>query len=269
MPVREIEAKSILTKTKLPSGGYIINPYVGCSVGCAYCYAVFMKRMTGHTEKWGTFIDVKINAVELLRKEIKNAKKDHVGLSSVTDPYLGVERKYKLTRGILEILLDKQFPIWVLTKSSLVLRDTDILKKFKKCDVGMSITGLNDKAKLLIEPGASSHKERIETLKTLHKNGIKTYAFIGPVLPFFTDLEKIFAELEGNVDEIMTESLNTMQPYWGSFEIVLKQYYPELVPKYQEIFFTEKKKEYLDNLKKEIERLSKKHKIKVKMFLQH
>jgi len=269
MPIREIQVKSILTKTKLPSGGYIINPYVGCSIGCVYCYARFMKRMTGHTEPWGTFVDVKMNAVEVLKKEIKNAKKDTVGMSSVTDPYLGVERKYRLTRGILEVLLEHQFPVWILTKSSLVLRDIDLFKKFKKCDVGMSITGLDNKTKLLIEPGASSHSERIETLKTLHENGIRTYAFIGPVLPFFTNLEKIFGELEGKVDEIMVESLNTMQPYWIGLEKVLKENYLDLLPKYEEIFFTEKKKLYLDNLKKEISGLSKKHDIKIKMFLKH
>jgi DNA repair photolyase len=267
MLLKEIEAKSILTKTKLPSGGYIINPYVGCSVGCAYCYARFMKRMTGHKEPWGTFVDAKVNAVEVLKKEMKNAKKDKVGLSSVTDPYLGIEGKYKLTRGILEVLLEHQFPLWILTKSSLVLRDIDLLKKFKEAEVGITVTGLDDKAKRLIEPGASPHKERIETLRTLHKNGVKTYAFIGPVLPFFIDLKKVFEELDGNVDEIMVESLNTMQPYWENLEKIMKEYYPELLPKYKEIFFTEKKKEYLEDLRKEINRLGKEHKIKVKMFL--
>jgi len=269
MPIKEIQVKSILTKTKLPSGGYIINPYLGCSVGCAYCYAMFMKRMSGHEEKWGTFVDVKINAVEVLKKEIRHAKKDTVGMSSVTDPYLGVERKYKLTRGILEVLLEHQFPVWILTKSSLVLRDVDLFKKFKECDVGMSITILDDKARLWIEPGASSHKERIQTLRTLRENGIKTYAFIGPVLPFLSGLPKTFADLEGIVDHVMVESLNTREPYWASLKVVLQQHYPDLVPKYEEIFFTEKKKEYLENLNKEVNRLSKEHNIPVKMFLEH
>ncbi len=169
----------------------------------------------------------------------------------------------------MQVLLEKQFPVWILTKSSLVLRDMDLLKKFKKAEVGMSITGLDDKTKLWIEPGASTHNERIETLKVLHKNGIKTYAFIGPVLPFFTDLKSVFADLEGNVDEIMVESLNTMQPYWTNLEMIFKQHFPELIPKYKEIFFTGKKKEYLENLRKEVNSLSKKHKIKVKMFLGH
>jgi DNA repair photolyase len=230
---------------------------------------MFMKRMSGHEEKWGSFVDVKINAVEVLKKEIKNAERDSVGMSSVTDPYLGVERKYRLTRGILEVLLEHQFPIWILTKSSLVLRDMDLFKKFEKCEVGVSITILDDKAKLWIEPGASSHKERIETLKALHENGIKTYAFVGPVLPSLTDLEKVFAGLEGIVDHVMVESLNTREPMWASLETVFKEHYPELLLKYKEIFFTEKKKEYLKELKEEVDFLSKKHNIKIKLFLEH
>jgi len=133
----------------------------------------------------------------------------------------------------------------------------------------MSITIFDDKARLWIEPGASGYKERIQTLKTLHENGIKTYAFIGPVLPFLTDLPKVFADLKGIVEHVMVESLNTREPYWSSLKAVFQEHFSDMVPKYEEIFFTGKKKEYLKELRKEVGSLGKKHNIKVKLFLEH
>ena len=128
--IKTIQCKSVLTRSRLPEVDYCINPYVGCLHGCIYCYARFMKRFTGHTEKWGKFIDVKINAPEVLEKELsRSPEKGTVLLGSVTDAYQPIERKYKITRAILEILLKHHFPISILTKSDLVVRDIDLLKK--------------------------------------------------------------------------------------------------------------------------------------------
>src|SRR3990172_5539619 len=143
--IREIKAKSILTKSGIPGVDYCINPYVGCSHGCRYCYATFMKKYTGHTEPWGSFVDVKINAPEILQKQLKRAKRGRVLISSVTDAYQPIESKYKLTRQCLEILLQSQFPVDILTKSPLVLRDTDLIKKFKDIEVGITITTNEEK----------------------------------------------------------------------------------------------------------------------------
>ena len=123
MDVKEINAKSVLTKSNLPESDYCINPYVGCLHGCKYCYARFMRRFTGHKEKWGEFLDVKINAPQVLEKELsrKKRKKGRVLLGRVTDAYQPVERKYKITRELLKILLRHQFPVSILTKSDLVL----------------------------------------------------------------------------------------------------------------------------------------------------
>jgi DNA repair photolyase len=99
--IREIKAKTIITKSGLDVD-YVINPYVGCLHGCIYCYARFMKRFTNHHEPWGKFLDVKINASELIPKNSKKYKGKAIMISSVTDPYQPAERKYKLMRGILE-----------------------------------------------------------------------------------------------------------------------------------------------------------------------
>lgn len=268
MKTREIKCKSILTKSRLPACDYVINPYTGCSIGCVYCYSRFMKRFTGHKEPWGQFVDVKINALEVLQKEIKNAKRGLVFISSVTDAYQPIEAKYKLTRSILEILLEHQFPVSILTKSPLILRDTDLFKKFKDIIVGVSITSLDDdKMRRNFEPGAAVPKMRFNILKTLYKNKIKTYAHIGPIMPYFTNLPKIFSALNKIVDEMWLESLNTTGANWRGAERVLKLKYPKLFPMYKELFFTSKKKEYIENLRKDILELGKKHKIKTYFFV--
>src|SRR3989344_6271895 len=178
LKIQEIQVKSILTNSKLPETDYVINPYVGCMHACPYCYAVFMKRFTNHKEEWGRFVDVKINAPEILEKEIVNAKRGTVLLSSVTDPYHPIEIKYKITRKVLEILLKHQFHTSILTKSDLVKRDIDLLKQFKECEVGFSFLSFDDKHRKDFEPVASSPQRRLDAMKKLKKNGIKIYAFI-------------------------------------------------------------------------------------------
>ena len=204
--IREIKAKSILTKSGIPGVDYCINPYVGCSHGCRYCYATFMKRYSGHTEAWGSFVDVKINAPEILQKQLKRAKRGRVLISSVTDAYQPIESKYKLTRQCLEILLQNQFPVDILTKSPLVLRDTDLIKKFKDIEVGITITTNDEKMQKIFEPNAPSIMARIRTLKALHDKGINTYAFIGPVLPM--NPEALSEKIRPHVDSIIIDKMN-------------------------------------------------------------
>ena len=204
--IREIKAKSILTKSGIPGVDYCINPYVGCSHGCRYCYATFMKKYTGHTEPWGSFVDVKINAPEILQKQLKRASMGRVMISSVTDAYQPIESKYKRTRQCLEILLQSQFPVDILTKSPLVLRDIDLIKKFKDIEVGITITTNDEKMQKIFEPNAPSIIARIRTLKTLHDNRIKTYAFIGPVLPM--NPETLSEKIRPHVDSIIIDRMN-------------------------------------------------------------
>ena len=132
--IREKQVKSILSKSGIPGVDYCLNPYVGCAHACKYCYATFMKRFTGHPEPWGTFVDVKGNGPEVLRRQLKRTTRGYVMISSVTDPYQPLEKKYGLTRRCLEVLLQNQFPTGILTKSPLVLRDTDLFKRFNEIE---------------------------------------------------------------------------------------------------------------------------------------
>jgi len=206
MRVREVISKTILTKTAISSFDYCINPYVGCGHGCRYCYASFMKRFTGHLEPWGEFIDVKVNAPSLLRKQLKKAKQGMVALSTVTDPYQPIEKTYQLTRKCLEALLEAQFSVNLLTRSPLCLRDMDLFKQFKNIEVGLSITTHDERIRKMFEPNSPSIHSRVDTLRTLRQEEIQTYAFVGPMLPL--DPKPMVAMLDGLVDEVLIDRMN-------------------------------------------------------------
>lgn len=204
--VKNKVVKSILSKSGIPGIDYCVNPYVGCSHGCRYCYATFMKRFTGHSEPWGTFVDVKKNAPEVLRRQIGRVAGGHVMISSVTDPYQAVENNYRLTRQCLEVLVSHPGSVGILTKSPLVLRDLDVLKKLKEVEVGFTITTNNEEMRGIFEPYAPPIQSRIQALKTLHENGIPTYVFIGPVLPM--DPEALSEKIRPYADSILIDRMN-------------------------------------------------------------
>jgi DNA repair photolyase len=206
MNVREIICRTLLTRTGITSFDYVINPYVGCEHGCRYCYAAFMKRFTGHLEPWGGFVDVKVNGPAALRRQLRRARPGKVLLSSVTDPYQPLEKKYGLTRSSLEALLDVQFPVTVLTRSPLCLRDIDLFKRFERISVGFSVGTHDEAMRRLLEPHSPSIRSRLGALAALHGEGIPTWVFIGPMLPL--DPAALVKGLLGAVDEVFIDRLN-------------------------------------------------------------
>ena len=203
MVIREIHAKTILSKSQVSD--YAVNAYVGCQHACVYCYAKFMKRFTGHTEEWGAFVDVKVNAPELLAKEVLKKRRGQVWISGVCDPYQPLERKYKLTRKCLEVLVKNKWPVRVQTKSPLVLRDIDILKQGSDVEVGFTITTADERMRKIFEPGAPPIAKRIEALKQLHAEGIRTFAMIAPLLP---GAEGLPALLRDSAEHVLVDRLN-------------------------------------------------------------
>jgi len=209
MNVREINSRTILSASKIYR--YVINPYVGCQHACYYCYARFMKRFSGHPEPWGSFVDVKINAADLLRKEILKKKPAEVWISGVCDAYQPLEAKYRLTRKCLEILADHHWPVIIQTRSALVLRDLDILRRARDWEVGLTITTADDKIRKIFEPKAPPISQRLSTLAELHRSGIRTYAMIAPILP---GAEVLVNTLAGKVDYIIIDRLNYHYADW-------------------------------------------------------
>lgn len=209
MIIKEIKVKTILSTSKVYD--WVINPYVGCQHGCSYCYARFMKRFTGHKEPWGEFVDVKINAADLLYGEITKKKRGRVWVSGVCDPYQPLEARYNLTRQCLEILAQNNWPVTIQTRSPLVLRDIDILKEMQSLEAGLSITTADDAIRKLFEPNASPISERIKALDELHKAGIKTYAMVAPMLP---GAEKLAELLKGKIDFLLIDRMNYHYADW-------------------------------------------------------
>jgi len=209
MVLKEIHARSILVKSQVFD--YVVNPYIGCQHSCVYCYARFMRRFTRHKEPWGEFVDAKINAPALLRHEIDRKPPGRVWVSGVCDPYQPLESKYELTRKCLEILVEYGRPITVQTKSPLVLRDLDLLRRGDKIEVCLSVSTADERIRNLFEPGAPSIERRIEALEELHLAGIRTYAMIAPMLP---GADELADQLSEKVDYVLVDRMNYHYGDW-------------------------------------------------------
>lgn len=179
--ISEKQVQSVMTKSSLPVGGYSVNPYVGCTHACKYCYASFMKRFTGHTEPWGTFLDVKN------WEPIKDPHKfdgQRIVIGSVTDGYNPQEEHYRRTRRLLEELQGAQAEILVTTKSDLVLRDLDVLSTFPKVTVSWSINTLDEQFKNDMDEAVSIER-RLAAMKQVYDKRNPHCMFYLAYLPWY------------------------------------------------------------------------------------
>lgn len=270
MDLKIINSKGILSKCGIPGIDYVINPYTGCRFGCTYCYASFMGRFIEGKEvkDWGDYVFVKENAIELLEKELNSKFKNDKGknkeifLSSVTDPYQGVEVKYKLTRGCLEKIVDFGFEgyVTILTKSDLVTRDIDLFKRLKNVAVGLTVTSTDDSVSKYFEKNAPDVSKRFEALKTLNESDIKTYAFIGPLLPHYVsytnELEEVFKKLkEVGTKDIFVEHLNLSSYIRNRLITEMKTESGDIISK----FYESQKFDYRQALTELVESLAQKY----------
>lgn len=261
---KEIQVKSVLNKTKRRDpwflDDYTINPFSGCSFNCLYCYIRGSKYGTHMEEK----MSVKINALEVLEKQLHNrAKKNQQGiivLSSATDPYLHLEKDYQLTRRILELILKYKFPLHVITKSDLVTRDFDLLKAIDKgailpadlqdklshkVFITFSFSTIDDIIGSRFEPGATPPSKRIETVKATLAEGFFCGISLMPLFPYITDtaehLQLMFTRFkEIGVNYIFPATLTLFgNENADSKTLVLRaveKHYPELLEKYHKFF---------------------------------
>jgi len=239
--VREVECRSVLNKSGLAD--YAVNCYAGCEHGCVYCYARFATRFSHPREQWGSFVDVKVNAPLVLAREVKRRRVGRVFLSSVCDGWQPGEASYGLTRRCLEILLRYRYPVSILTKSVLAGRDFDLLASSKdNVEFGVTVTTLDEGLRQRIEPIASPSTERMALLEEAKSRGIRTYAFLGPVLPHLSDtaanldsLLKVVKDV--GVDYFYVDQLNRRFGVWQSLKNMLQNYAPELIDIYRKILF--------------------------------
>ena len=294
--INEIKVKSILNKHKKRDDwfldDYSVNPYSGCSFNCIYCYI----RGSKHGENMAENLSAKINAPEILEKQLSiRARKGEYGiilLSSSTEPYMQIEEKLKLTRKLLEIILKYKFPVHILTKSKLVLRDLDLLKEIDKnailpldlrpklkhkVIISFSISTLDEKLARILEPGAPSPKERLETMKKCGEEGFFTGVCYIPVLPFISDTEEKLDEMIKTAKEcganyvfvgtltLFGDGPTDCKTLYFRF---LEKYFLQLLTKYENLFKNsfEPPKEYQKELEERAKRLCEKYGVKYKIL---
>lgn len=255
--IRQITCRSVMVKSGLAD--YAMNPYTGCGHKCVYCYASFMSRFSRHAEPWGEWVDVKVNAPSALDKDIRRLERTReqptVILSSVTDAYQPAERDYRITRSCLELMASSAVPLKIsmLTKSDLVTRDIDVLRDFEDVEVGMTVTTTEDAVSRLYEPGAPPVSRRFGALARMSGAGLRTWAFVAPVLPYHSDSPTAIKELlrrlaESGVARIMVDRFN---PYPASASRFLRVAPAEAAQALRE--YTSHPDEYLSRLRSIIE----------------
>lgn len=232
MIVKEVVTNDYVTKSNLPFCDYVINPYGGCVHSCKYCYASFMKRFTGHMEDWGTYLDIKQCGKSISVKKLTGKS---VFLSSVTDPYNPFEKKYEITKAIPEQLSHIDCTLYISTKSSLILRDIELLKRQKNLVAAVSLNTLDESFRRAMDKAASV-EERLNTLRKLHENGIYTVLFMSPIFPCITDFREIIEETKAFVDEYWFENLNLRGDYKKTILEYIHTAYPQFDKIYRDIF---------------------------------
>jgi DNA repair photolyase len=241
LTVTEVTAKSILTPQKIGalSGGYdfSLNPYAGCAFKCSYCYVPKFPGKHNPAE-WGQWVEVKVNAADLIRKERALVYGAKIFFSSATDPYQYLELKYRLSRACLNELLKYQpAKITMHTRSHLILEDVELLKKFgDRLSVGVSITTDSDEISRAFEPMAPSISRRLQLIADLHKAGVRVFASIAPLLPH--NPERLVEAISPFVQRVWLDQMHNT-------EINTRK---ELLLQYQDFFAPENYQKSVDNL---------------------
>jgi DNA repair photolyase len=297
--MHEKQVKSVLNKQKQRDSWFLteysVNAYEGCSCNCLYCYV----RGSKYGENMDNGLAIKSNALEVLEKQLQTkAKKGQYGIvvvGSATDAYLHHEEKWRLTEGMLKLLLKYRFPVFITTKSTLVLRDIELLKQIDKAAIlpedlkttlgrgvilSTSLSTMDEQVTHLLEPGAATPIQRLKILQQLKQQGFLCGVSAIPILPFISDteeeLEKIISSARAHdADYILVGGLTLFGKGPADSKTLyyefLKRYDSSLIPKYEKMyginFFPSK--EYREGLKQKAEKISVKYNIRTAILDQH
>ena len=290
--IREVVVKSVLNKKKNRDqwflDDYTLNPYEGCSFNCQYCYSRGSKYGINMEER----LAVKINGAEVLEKQLTfRAKKNQYGmiaLASATDPYIKEEKNYRMTEKFLQTILRHRFPVMMITKSELILRDLDILKEIDQnathavdlygklnrgCYVSFSFSALNPDIASTLEPGAPLPQQRLDTMLKCKKAGLKIGVNCIPTLPFISDshteLENMVkAAKDHGAEYIFIGGLTLFGKEPADSKLLyyrfLERRFPQLVPEYKKMYriFFSPPKDYLSGLNQRAAEICDKYQIR-------
>jgi len=230
--ITQIQCQKVLAESSIPLGDYVINPYRGCSFACRYCYVQKNKGVQKRNAPWGSFVDVKVNAPEVLEKELAQKSPTRVLISSTTESYQPIEEKYKIMREILKILNNHQIGYTILTKSPLIIRDCDLLSANEKSEIYFTVNPYTEEIRKVIEPATVSFTRRKETIKRLIDCGIRTHVYVNPVIPNLIDPAYIFSEFKNITKYIDFEGINVKMIDWPVIKASLSKH---VFPKIDEI----------------------------------
>jgi len=289
--IKEIYVKSILNKHKRRDewflDNYSVNPYQLCQFNCVYCYIHGSK----YGENMSKRLAVKINAPTVLEKELqRRARRKEYGfiaLSSATEPWMYVEKRYEITRRCLEVIAKFKFPVHCLTKSTLILRDLDILEEINKnailpedlkgklnCGIliTISLSTLDEDIAKIFEPGAPKPKDRLNVLQRIKDEGFQAGIAYIPILPFISDDNEQLEEMictakDCNADYVFVGTLTLFGIGKRIYYDILENHFPELLPKYKQLFvFNQPNRDYQNKIEKIIKNMCKKFNIKYKIL---
>jgi DNA repair photolyase len=287
MAITEIHAKSILRKHKKIDSWFVsrygMNLYRGCTHNCVYCDG----RAEGYyvDGEFGKDLQIKVNAIDILKRELNPARKRNPFGSGfifmgggVTDAYQAVEDKYKITRQALGIVEEFNHPVHVLTKSTMVERDMDILRRInenRKAIVSMSFSSVDEFLSSIFEPGVTSPEERIKVLRKFKSNGITCGMYLLPIIPFITDTpdmieRSISAAKEANLDFVVFGGMTLKDGRQKDhFYKTLTEYFPDLLAEYDMAYPKNKwggsSAEYHNSLHNTLYEIAKYYKMPVRM----
>lgn len=265
--INEISCEKLLSPTSIEIADYVINPYRGCVYGCVYCYARKNKAFMKNKRKWGSFVDVKVNALKIFGEELAKMHPKKVLIGSITESYQPAEKRYKITRGVLEELLKYKIPATILTKSNLITRDIDILKQQSKNKICFTVNTLKEDDKLVFEPFSSSVSARINAVKKLNENGINTYIHIGPFFPHITDAKGLMENFKGITKELVFESFNMQMGKEQEIYDAVKRGFATKYDAFCDVFSSEEKyNKYWKDKEAEINELNKNYGYKITFF---
>jgi DNA repair photolyase len=245
---REEPCKTALNRVKGMGFGWSLNPYMGCSHRCTFCYVrgFELRAERPWDARYGTSIRVKTNVVEVLRAELsrRSWKREGVAIGAATDPYQPVEGRYRLTRGCLEALSAARTPISIITRGPMVVRDIDVLSEAARrvdVSVNFSVPTLDLDVWRKTEPGTAPPRQRLRALSMLVAAGIKAGVSVAPVLPQLSDGEAqieavVRAAREAGATHMWCGALHLRPGTREYFLERLRDDWPALLPRYEELY---------------------------------
>ena len=245
---REEPCRSALNKVRGMSFKWSLNPYMGCVHRCTFCYVRGFERRAERPsdDRYGRSIRVKTNVAEVLRRELASPRwtGEHIAMGTATDPYQHCEGRYRLTRGIIEVIGDFENPLSMLTKSTMILRDLALYKRLNEVaplTISMSVGTLDEDVRRVVEPGTAPGRKRLEILSRFADAGIRTGVLVAPILPGLTDDDEHLEEVVGacaaaGVDYASPIVLHVRSSIREHFMPWMQEHYPWLYPHYVELY---------------------------------